>query len=182
MYIETRSGLFISPLTLKPEEIKLNDVIASASKLCRFNGHCKHFYSVLTHSVNCCLAAEKQDYDFETCRYSLLHDALESVVGDLPSPYREFLPDFCSMEEKVETIFEDRFQIKGEYLLMKAIDRAMCRREARFLMRSKGKGERWEGDYIRLKIKNSELYGLDKPVFEDIINVFRQKCKEYKVK
>lgn len=181
-YIETRSGQFINPLTLKVEDIKLRDIISSLSNLCRFNGHCKHFYSVLTHSVNCCLAAEKQGYDYDTCRWSLAHDFSEMVLGDIPSPFRKFLPDFCELEGNVEAIFEERFELCGEYMDMKDIDYAICRREAGFLMRSKGRGARWEIDSIQLKIKSSELYGLDKPVFEDIINVFRQKCKEYKVK
>lgn len=45
-----------------------------------------------------------------------MHDALESVIGDLASPFKAFLPDFAILESKIEEIFEDRFDLQGEYL------------------------------------------------------------------
>lgn len=179
---ETSSGRYIFPLELKPEDISLKEVYDSLKYLCRFNGHCKHFYSVLSHSVNCCLAAEQQGFDFETCRWALCHDFSEIVLGDIPAPYRPILPDFSALEEKIESVFEKRFNLEGEYLFMKDIDKSMCKLEARYLMKSKGVGEKWDFPTIKLKVKRSDLIGLAASIsYKDSVDIFKKFCKKYKV-
>lgn len=61
----------------------IEDVAASLGKQCRFAGHSRVFYSVLLHSLVVCDLLPPL---FKL--YGLLHDAAESVITDIPSPFK----------------------------------------------------------------------------------------------
>src|ERR1035437_8999101 len=50
-WIQTYSGRRFCPLSPNPDAIVLQDIAHSLAMQCRFNGHCKKFYSVAQHSV-----------------------------------------------------------------------------------------------------------------------------------
>lgn len=50
-WIQTYTGRSMVPLDLKPEQVSIVDIVHSLSMKCRFNGHCKRFYSVAEHAV-----------------------------------------------------------------------------------------------------------------------------------
>jgi len=78
------------------ESIHIEDIASALSHLCRFNGHCTHFYSVAEHSVLCSLQVSPQN-----AMAALLHDATEAYVGDLIRPIKRFMPEFESLEDRI---------------------------------------------------------------------------------
>ena len=104
-WIQTHKGHKFFPYK-NTSIVDIRDIAHSLSLLCRFNGHCKQFYSVAQHSVLVASACgEGKEHDtppfgvenryLELAKWGLLHDAMEAYLGDTPSPLksdeREFL-------------------------------------------------------------------------------------------
>jgi len=70
------------------DSIKLADIAHSLSNLCRFNGHCRRFYSVAQHSVLVARVVRFLDGGMVAQRWALLHDAHEAYVGDVIRPIK----------------------------------------------------------------------------------------------
>jgi len=86
---ETASGRVIDIRKLTPHDIDWEEIISSLSKICRFQGHCTKFFSVLSHSVLAHIISRKlwpQDKDIHIA--ALIHDAAEAFIGDIISPIR----------------------------------------------------------------------------------------------
>lgn len=82
-WIQTFSGLQFSLTSPEPQQVCLQDVVQSLGNLCRFNGHCRHFYSVLQHSVQVAMICPPE------FRYTgLMHDAAEAYYGDITRPQK----------------------------------------------------------------------------------------------
>lgn len=136
-YIETRSGIIFHFLDPQPEEIKIEDIAYALANQCRFNGHCNRFYSVAEHSVLVAALVEQEDR-----LAALLHDASEAYLSDIPSPIKQFLPDYKRMEEKVQTAIESKFLSQGyiqNFQSIKTADRQQLSTEAHYLLQSEGK-------------------------------------------
>lgn len=73
------------------------DIAHALSNLCRFNGHCRKFYSVAQHSVLCSLYCQKYPLT------ALLHDAAEAYVGDVSKPLKKHLNSetFSQLEDDI---------------------------------------------------------------------------------
>ena len=80
--ILTYSGIRFYPLEPVKEDIKIEDIAHSLSLMTRANGHCKHFYSVAQHSINCYKEAKARGYSERVQLGSLLHD--KSYISDAP--------------------------------------------------------------------------------------------------
>lgn len=94
-WIMTASGRAMAYLDPDPDHIALSDIGAHLSKVCRFNGAVRGFYSVAQHSV---FVADQLPMDsgdghppglLKTA--GLLHDAHEFVLGDSPTPMKAAL-------------------------------------------------------------------------------------------
>jgi len=68
--------------------IDINDIAHSLSNICRFNGHTDVFYSVAQHCVYVALMLEKTGCETPIVLQGLLHDAVETYIGDIPSPVK----------------------------------------------------------------------------------------------
>ncbi|WP_185847867.1 metal-dependent phosphohydrolase [Brucella abortus] len=109
-WIETRSGRrfhFADPMA---HEIVLEDVADVLPRLCRYNGHTRRWYSVAEH---CCLMAdwvEKQPWATPLDALTALHhDDAEYIIGDLPRPIKQVLPEFKAIEERLDRAVSIRF-------------------------------------------------------------------------
>jgi hypothetical protein len=123
---------------LDPQDVRLEDIAHALSLQCRFNGHCREFYSVAQHSVLVSLATPPGD-----AVWGLLHDATEAYCGDLVRPLKRLLPEFDAIEGQVLEIVAQRF---GLVLPMpasvKAADDVLLATEARDLLG--GTPREWE--------------------------------------
>lgn len=111
MTIRTISGREISLLDPRPEQILIEDIAHSLSKLCRFNGHIDRFYSVADHSVFVSHICPP-----EYALVGLLHDATEAYLGDMISPVKKLLRTTGSMaydvaEERLWGAICQRFEL-----------------------------------------------------------------------
>lgn len=105
-WIQTFTGKQFWPLDPRPEEIDIEDIAHSLSLLCRYNGHCKQFYSVAQHSV-----IISRLVPGHAKLQALLHDAPEAYLGDMGGPIKRFFPDFVAAEEILWRAICIRFRI-----------------------------------------------------------------------
>lgn len=102
-WLQTYQGIQFYPLDPKPEDIRIDDIAHALSMKCRYNGHCKEFYSVAQHSV---LVAEeclrRKPGDLKFALWGLLHDAAEAYLPDIPRPIKRM--DIGILKECEENI------------------------------------------------------------------------------
>lgn len=105
-YIETSTGrkFYLEPPFFIPEEIA-----HSLGNLCRYTGHCTRFYSVAEHSV--LVASIMSTFNLGDPFEGLMHDASESVLADIASPWKELLPDYRELERKLDCAMRAQFKL-----------------------------------------------------------------------
>ena len=103
-WIQTFTGIQFWPMDARPEEVEIQDIAHSLSMLCRFNGHCKRFYSVAEHAVHVSRVVEQ-----EYALWGLLHDAAEAYLSDIPQPVKRELAQFHEFEERLLAVIAERF-------------------------------------------------------------------------
>jgi hypothetical protein len=106
-WMQLSSGRAFWPLDPRPEEIYIEDIAAALSKLCRYGGHCKHFYSVAEHSV---LMAQEAPDGLKLS--ALLHDASEAYLSDVIRPIKAHLGGYPTFEARVAIAIGGRFGVK----------------------------------------------------------------------
>lgn len=129
---------FVFSDPIDPESIGIEDIAHSLAMQCRFNGHCKTFYSVAEHSVVMSHFVSTK----EAALYALLHDAAEAYIGDIITPLKT--DAMRAMEAKIIEAILDRFGIRVSEITkaeVKKADLRMMVTEKEQLMRS---GHNWE--------------------------------------
>jgi len=94
-YIETASG---KRFHFDDPKFDILDIASTLSKLCRFGGHCRQFYSVAEHAV---LVSYIMELDGGDPEEGVHHDDDEAYLIDMPSPVKALLPDYQALESKV---------------------------------------------------------------------------------
>lgn len=100
-----RSGHYCDLGDLKPSDVPSPQTIGTVlSKICRFGGHTKRFYSVAQHSV---LVARllPPELKFE----GLMHDAHEALIGDITTPMKRIAPGLAPLDERAEDVVRAAF-------------------------------------------------------------------------
>lgn len=98
-WIQTYTGRQFWPLSPHAEHVDIRDIAHSLALQCRFNGHCRGFYSVAQHSVLVSHAVPPED-----ALWGLLHDAAEAYISDLPRPLKKTAPEFRAAEHRLLTV------------------------------------------------------------------------------
>lgn len=136
--IETFTGLFINVFDPTPDMICIEDIAHGLSQMPRFGGQLKHFYSVAQHSltventVSLSITAELfpvelREHTPRTVRLqSLMHDATEAYMMDLPAPIKRQLPSYKEVENKLMAAIMHKFGLPVKmHPFIKDVDNAM---------------------------------------------------------
>jgi hypothetical protein len=110
--MQTYTGRQFYPLSPTVEDIDPVDIAHSLSLQCRYNGHCRKFYSVAEH---CVLMSWHVSY--ENALRALLHDATEAYIGDMVRPLKRHMPDFVAVEDKLMPVIAERFGVVGDIMV-----------------------------------------------------------------
>ncbi len=149
---ETYSGKFYT-LDPRVEEVHLEDIAHGLSQLCRFTGQCKHFYSVAQHCLNVYKDLKEQGYNEEIQLIGLLHDASEVYICDLPKPFKVELPNYKVIEERIEKVIYQKFNLEFPdetiHKIIKISDNEVLYNEVEVLMNNIGN---WTGKYPHRKL------------------------------
>lgn len=134
-YIETYTGLNYYFLDPQPDQIEIRDIAMALANKCRFSGHTR-FFSIAEHSVT--VAQRMGD---ELGMYGLLHDAAEAYLGDIPSPIKQYLHDYKTLETINEAAISKKFGLEWDIFKqgkMKHADLEALKVEAWYLIPSRG--------------------------------------------
>ena len=129
-WIQTATGQQFWPMDPLHEEIEIEDIAHALSLICRYAGHCSHFYSVAQHSV---ILAHFVPNHLQLM--GLLHDASEAYISDIPKPAKNFLPDYEVAEKNIEKAISEKFKLPFPMPAeVKHMDTVMLKTEVRDLM------------------------------------------------
>ena len=139
-WIITYSGRRFYPLDPREEDIYIEDIAHSLALMNRFAGHTKFPYSVAQH---CYWASIIVDPGHELA--ALLHDASEAYANDLIRPLKEMLPEYKAIEDSIQEVICEKFNVDVFHPAVKNADVQMLSAEARVLCN----GEVWWPDADR---------------------------------
>jgi hypothetical protein len=103
-WMQTYTGCAFWPLDPRADEIRIEDISAALSKLCRYGGHTIRFYSVAEHCVH--IASKAPD---ALALPALLHDASEAYLSDVIRPLKRHLDNYKTIEAELERVIALRF-------------------------------------------------------------------------
>lgn len=138
-WIETVSGKKVHFMNAEPDQIDIKDIAHALANQCRYNGHSLGYFSVAEHSVNVALMLP-DEYKLA----GLLHDATEAYLSDIPSPVKQFLPDYVKIEKELEGVIAEAFGLTAQYQdqswpkEVKEADRNALSTESWYLLPSQG--------------------------------------------
>lgn len=95
-WMQTYSGRKFFVADPKPDDIYVQDIAAALSKMCRYGGHCRAFYSVAEH---CVLVARHAKPEHKLA--ALMHDASEAYLVDIPRPIKPIIGNYYAIEDRV---------------------------------------------------------------------------------
>lgn len=105
-WMQTATGRQFWPLDPLASEVYIEDIATALSKLCRYGGHCRKFYSVAEH---CVLMANAAPPSFALA--ALMHDASEAYLSDVIRPIKRHLPQYGEIEAALERVIAARFSL-----------------------------------------------------------------------
>lgn len=115
-FLKTAKGNLIHPFALQIEEIDINEVASSLSKIVRWGGQINRFYSVAAHSIQVSYWVEIFGGSKQEQLIGLLHDVSESLgCGDLPTPIKKFIPAYVEMEDEMQKIIMAKYNLPYPY-------------------------------------------------------------------
>ena len=137
-FITTCTGIRMNPTAARPDQICIEDIAHALSLICRGNGHVKTFWSVGEHCLLCYKEARARGYSRRLVLACLLHDASECYLSDVPRPFKQQLPAYRKMEDRLLDMIYEKFLgstlTPEEEALLKEVDDAMLWFDIRFLL------------------------------------------------
>lgn len=149
-FIRTYTGLKFWPIDPRPEDVIIKDIAHSLSLKVRWQGFCKYFYSVGTHSLRVAALAKyfaglnKLDEEL-LYSYGLAHDAVEAYLPDVPTPVKPYIAEWKDIENRVESAIFKALNLPPYTPEIKAVvkqaDRVLLKLESEELF--DGKCDNW---------------------------------------
>jgi hypothetical protein len=106
-WMQTFTGRQFWPIDPRASEVHIEDIAHALSMMCRYNGHCKVFYSVAEHSV---LVSRALPDDL--AMWGLLHDASEAYIADIVRPAKRFITGYHEAETRIMNAVCERFGLQ----------------------------------------------------------------------
>jgi len=176
-YITTYTGKHLKPTDPDPEMICIEDIAHALSLICRANGHVHTFWSVGQHCINCALEAKARGYSDRVILACLLHDASECYLSDFPSPFKEDLPEYRVLENRLLDIIYTKYLGSAlspeEHKQMKEIDNAMLWYDLSYLLHETQPGEKPEL-YINLDYAVRPFKDVEKEYMDMFYQIHRK--------
>ena len=94
--------------------ICIEDIAHALSLICRWNGHCTHFYSVAQHSLHCAEVAKDRGLSILEQFEALMHDATEAYLGDMTTFLKRLLPRYKEIENSVDVVIRKKYGLPSE--------------------------------------------------------------------
>lgn len=181
--IETYTGRMFQPLSPTANSISVIDIAHALSMNCRYNGHCKSFYSVAEHCVLMSRSNFIDDIDVvdentkQTYRkWALLHDATETYLPDMPRPIKSLVNGFDESEEQLHQAIAEKFGLPYPIpSVVHKMDNMILKDEASELMHSGGDNKFWvfteEGE-LGVEIQNWQPHKAEKEFIDRFDELF----------
>jgi 5'-deoxynucleotidase YfbR-like HD superfamily hydrolase len=139
-YIGTYSGKQVHLPHPDPESIDINDIARALSHAARFAGHTSEHWSVAQHSMACAILVPARHK-----LQALMHDATEAYLCDMPTPFKQMMPQYQELEHNLWLAIAQKFNLDPVlHSTVKEADRIMLMTE-RDVLRSNG--EDWGENY-----------------------------------
>lgn len=104
-WVELHSGVKYHPDTFSLEDVLVSDIAVALSRLARYNGHSRRFYSVAEHT--CLIADHVAEQPWAKpldVLIALHHDDAEYLISDLVRPIKQTIPEFKIREKSIEKV------------------------------------------------------------------------------
>lgn len=171
-WITTHSGLHFDYMFPCIDAICIEDIARGLSHECRYSGQLDKFYSVAQHSIECSYIVPSQ-FKLE----ALLHDAAEAYCKDIPSPLKKLLPDYSMIENEVDLIIRQKFNLPRSISAeVKRADLILLATEHRDVAND---GKRWP-TLNDIPLLNRRIEPLDSSIaYDKFINRFVELTREH---
>lgn len=105
--LQTRSGVLFEVGNLRPEQVRISDIVYRLSRIVRFGGDAGS-YTVAHHSLAAMRLAQHLGYHDRAAAACLIHDLHEAYTGDVPSPIKPMLGEawFSLERQAFEAVME----------------------------------------------------------------------------
>lgn len=163
LFMFTDQEKYLDIKSIKPDNIHIQDILASISRIRRFGGQGINEVTVLIHSLHCYyIAVANAPRDYKLQRYMLWHDAGEAFYGDILSPWKKLLNKrFRKSMKQVDNCILARFNIDDDINkeLAEQIDGLAARLEFRYVFNEK-EDQKYFVNINTRDIKESPIFGL----------------------
>ena len=136
--ITTYTGKHFDPTHPDEELICIEDIAHALSLLCRGNGHVRTFFLCRAALHPLCQRSRSTWLFRPSYTASLLHDASECYMSDVPRPFKKSLPEYRKQEEALLNIIYQKYLGSGlsaiEEQKLKEIDNDLLWYDLKYLL------------------------------------------------
>lgn len=156
-WIVTKSGVQFYLADPHEDDVRIEDIAAGLSRICRFGGqlsdrHKDDIYSVAQHSVYVDRLLSMSGHQ-RARKWGLLHDATEAFYGDMISPLKSLFPAYSLLEDRAAARIRTALGVKYDgHIAMEVhwADKTMGMMESAVL--SDHHDKMWSGEYAGLSM------------------------------
>ena len=145
VWIQTYEGKQLRIPEWNHDTISLNETATVLSRICRFGGRTRVFYSVAEHSLRVSQCVADLGGSLFEQFYALNHEGDEALLGfDPPSPMLKLLPDLRDLKRKAHESYMRRYGLPVEIpAIVKRADLILLATEKRDLMLPTPESTEW---------------------------------------
>lgn len=116
VYAEREKDLYIQTVKgrrfyMSKPAFDIEEIAHATAMQCRYTGHVSDFYSVAEHGVLVSRLVEEVPECAGNPFEGLMHDAHEAYVSDIAAPWKVLIPDYRTMEAKLESAMRANYNL-----------------------------------------------------------------------